>query len=234
MRVVTLLHADGPPLVVGYWHPIAWTSALAQSRHRRAMARIDGVSSTCGDELPDHVPANREDCGGAGAVGTANQELSARLRSHMRALVGTSGLVRTVKGRGWTIVLAFPASARDLAARWCVLDADAVTDTGTRARGVDTGKPVPDRGPVALKKAGVGPPQALVARHSPTGRAGCGPGQGAVCSGAVPRTRRAGPARGRRLEGHLGVAGRRACSNGGVLADPALCAPDFVGPHCRG
>lgn len=234
MPVVTLFHADGPPLVMSYRHPIAWTSALAQRGHRRAMARIDGVSGTCDDKLLDHVPAHSEDCDGAGAVGTANQELFSPLWFHMRALAGASGLLRTLKRRGWTIILAFSASARDLAVRWCVLDADDVIDDGTRAEGVDTGKPAPDRRPVAPKKAGVGPAQAPAAGYNPTGRAGRGPGQGAVCSGAVPRTRRAGPARGRRLEGHVGVAGHLDCVYGGALADPARHAPEFVWPHCRG
>lgn len=233
MPVVTLFHADGPPLVMSYWHPIAWTEALAQCGHSRAMARFHGVSGAGGDQLLDHVPGNSEDRGGAGAVRTANQELFARLWPHMRALGGASGLLRTLKRRGWTIVLAFSASARDLAVMWCVLDADDVIDAGTRAEGVDTGKPAPARRLVARRKAGVGPAQALVGGDSSIGRAGRGPGQGAVCCGAVPRTRRAGPARGRRLEGHVGVAGLLACFNCGALADPARYAPECVWPQCR-
>ncbi|MFE5023162.1 hypothetical protein ACFRAO_07500 [Streptomyces sp. NPDC056656] len=233
MPVVTLLHADGPPLVMSYWHPIAWTEAPAQFGHSRAMARIHGVSGRCGDRLLDNVPGNSEDRGGARAVRTANQVLFARLWPHVRTLGSTSGLLRTLKRRGWTIVLAFFASARDLAVMCGVMDTDDVLDAGARAEGVDTGKPAPDRRPVALKKAGEGPARALFAGDSPTGRAGRGPGQGAVCRGAVPRTRGAGPARGRRLEGHVGVAELLACLNGGALADPARCAPEFVWPQGR-
>ncbi|MGW6405196.1 hypothetical protein [Streptomyces sp. NPDC055134] len=233
MPVVTLLQADGPPLVMSYWHPIAWTESLAQFGHSRAMARIHGVNGRCGDQLLDNVSGNSEDRGGAGAVRTANQALFARLWPNMRALGSASGLLRTLKRRGWTIVLAFFVSARDLAVMCGVMDADDVLDAGTRAEGVDNGKPAPDRRPVALKKAGVGPAQALFAGGRPTGRAGCGPGHGADCRGAVPRTRGAGPARGRRLEGHVGVAELLACLNGGALADPARYAPEFVWPQCR-
>lgn len=234
MSVVTPLHADGPPLVMSHWHPIAWIEALAQFRHSRAIARIHGVSGRCGDQLLDNVPANSEDRGGARAVRTANQALFARLWPPMRPLGSASGLLRTLKRRGWTIVLAFLGSARDLAVMCGVMDADDKLDTGTSAEGVDSGRPAPDRRPVALKKAGVGSARALFAGgDSLTGRAGRDPGQGAVCRGAVPRTRGAGPARGRRLEGHVGVAELLAGLNGGALADPARYAPGFVWPQCR-
>ncbi|MFD7206435.1 hypothetical protein [Streptomyces sp. NPDC059893] len=232
MPVVTLFHADAPPLVMSHWHPIGWTEALAQCRHSRAMARIDGVSGTCADELPDHVPAKSEDCGGAGSVRTAHQKLCGRLWPRRRAFAGASGLLRTRKRRGWMVVFAFSASARDLAVTWRVLDVGDVIDAATGAEGLDTREPGSDRRPVALKKADVAPVQALVAGYSPEGRAGCVQGRGAASFGAVPRTRRAGFARGRRLEGGVGVAGLRTCFNGGALADPARCAPEFVWPHC--
>ncbi|MER7196356.1 hypothetical protein CG723_22505 [Streptomyces sp. CB01635] len=233
MTVVTLLHADGPPLVMSYWHPVAGTEALAQFGRSRAMARNHGVSGRCGDQLLDNVPANSADRGGAGAVRTANQTLFARLWPRMRPLGSASGLPRTLKRRAWTFALAFSASARDLAVMCGVMDADDVLDADTSAEGENTGKPAPERRPVALKKAGVGPARALFADDSPTGRAGCGPGQGAVCRRAVPRTRGAGPVRGRRLEGHVGVAEFLACLNGGALAAPARYAPESVWPQCR-
>ncbi|MFD3479128.1 hypothetical protein [Streptomyces sp. NPDC058695] len=234
MPVMRLLHADGPPLVRSYWHPIAGTDALgAQFGHSRAMARNHGVGRRCGDQLVNNVPANSADRGGAGAVRTANQTLFARLWPHMRPLGGAFGLPRMLKRRGWTIVLAFSASARDLAVMCRVMDADDVLDADTSAEGEDTGKPALERRPVALKKAGVGPARALFAGHSPTGRAACGPGHGAVCRRAVPRTREADPARGRRLEDHVGVAALLACLNGGALADPARYTPESVWPQCR-
>lgn len=214
MPAVTLFHADAPPLVRSHRHPIGWTEALAQCPHSRAMARIDGVSGTCGDEQLDHVPAKSEDRGGAGPLRTAHQELGGRLWPHRRALVGASGLPRTRKGRGWMIVRVVSPSARHLAATWSVLDASDVIDAATRAEGVDTREPGPDPRPVALKKAGMAPARALIAGYSLTGRAGCGPGRGTASCGAVPRTRRSGSARGRHLEGHVGVAGLRACFDG--------------------
>ncbi|MFF2471407.1 hypothetical protein [Streptomyces sp. NPDC058066] len=91
MPVVTLFHADAPPLVMSRWHPIGWTEALAQCRHSRAMARIDGVSGTCADELPDHVPAKSEDCGGAGSVQNGESEVV------RPALAPQAGLCRCVR-----------------------------------------------------------------------------------------------------------------------------------------
>ncbi|MFE2991717.1 hypothetical protein [Streptomyces sp. NPDC059262] len=164
MPVVTLVHADAPPLLRNYWHPITRTATLAQCGHSRAV-RIDGESGTSGGELLDHVPAKSEDCGGAGAVRTVNQELFARFWPRSRALPGASGLPRTLKRRRGTIVIVFSASVWDLAVMRGALDAD----------DVDTGERVPGRGPDALKKAGVGPVHALVAGCSPAGRAGCGP-----------------------------------------------------------
>lgn len=102
-----------------------------------------------------------------------------------------------------------------------------------RAPGGASGRPRTLRRRCSTVKAVVGPAQAVAAADRPTGRAGCGPGQGAVCRGPVPRTRRSGPARGRRLEGRVGVAGPLACFNDRAYADPARYAPDFVGPHCR-
>ncbi|MFB8267067.1 hypothetical protein ACFC96_10675 [Streptomyces sp. NPDC055955] len=235
MPVVTQFHAGGPPLVMSHCHPIARTEALAQCGRSRATARFDGARGTGGDGLQDHVPATGEDCGRAQAVGTAHQELCAGPWPRMRALVGASGLPRTLMRRGRTIDLAVSAPVRDLAVRWYVLDADDVidADTDTGAEGVDSGKPAADRRLVAVKEAGVGPARALVAGSSLTGRAGRDPGQDAVHRGAVPRTRRADLALGRRLEGHVGGAGALACLNSGAPADHGRYAPAFPWPRGR-
>ncbi|MFJ7280187.1 HAD family hydrolase [Kitasatospora sp. NPDC098663] len=230
MPGAALFDVDGTLLDTSYWHTVAWTEALAQFGYTPAMARIHASIGMAGDQLLDHLLGDGRDRGENEAISSAHQALFARYWPNLRAFDGATDLLRELKRRGWTIVLASSASARDLRVMRRALEADDVIDAATCADDVDAGKPAPDLVSAALAKAGVGPDQALFVGDTPwdvqaAGRAGvtCI----AVLSGGVgERALRAAGA----LEVHAGVTELLAHLDGSALADPARYT---VGPGER-
>ncbi|MFI9785152.1 HAD family hydrolase [Kitasatospora sp. NPDC051984] len=220
MPAAALFDVDGTLLDTSYWHTVAWTEALAQFGHTPAMARIHEAIGMGGDQLLDHVLGEDRDRSEDEAVSTAHQALFARLWPGLRAFDGAAELLRELKRRGWTIVLASSASDRDLHVMRRVLDADDVIDAVTGADDVDASKPAPDLVRAALDKAGAEPDQALFVGDTPwdvqaaaRARVPCI----AVLSGGVgePALRAAGA-----VEVHTSVAALLRHLDTSALADP--------------
>lgn len=220
MPATALFDVDGTLLDTSYWHTIAWTEALAQFSHHPVMARIHGAIGMGGDQLLDHVLGDDRDRSEDEAISAAHQALFARLWPGLRAFDGAADLLRELKRRGWSIVLASSASARDLAVMRRVLDADDVIDAATSADDVDASKPAPDLVHAALDKAGVGPQQALFVGDTPWDVQAAGQAKVpciAVLSGGFgERVLRAAGA----LEVHTTVAELLTRLDGSALADP--------------
>ncbi|MGW2254794.1 HAD family hydrolase [Kitasatospora sp. NPDC001660] len=225
MPAAALFDVDGTLLDTSYWHTVAWTEALAQFGHTPAMARIHGAIGMGGDQLLDHLLGEDRDHGEDEAIDAAHQALFARIWPSLRAFDGAGDLLRTLKRRGWTIVLASSASARDLAVMRRILDADDAIEAATSADDVDASKPAPDLVHAALAKAGVRPEQALFVgdtiwdvQAAAQAKVPCI----AVLSGGFgERALRAAGA----LEVHAGVAELLARLDASALADPARYAP---------
>ncbi|MGK4585269.1 HAD family hydrolase [Kitasatospora sp. HPMI-4] len=225
MPAAALFDVDGTLLDTSYWHTIAWTEALAQFGHTPAMARIHGAIGMGGDQLLDHLLDDRRDRDEDKAISTAHQALFARLWPNLRAFDGAADLLRALKRRGWKIVLASSASARDLAVMRRALGADDVIDAATSADDVDASKPAPDIVHAALAKAGVEPDQALFVGDTPwdvqaAARAKV-PCIAVLSGGFGEQALRSSGA----LEVHTSVTELLARLDGSALADPARYAP---------
>ncbi|WP_354637964.1 HAD family hydrolase [Kitasatospora camelliae] len=161
MPAAALFDVDGTLLDTNYLHTIAWAEALAQFGHTPPMARIHGSIGMGGDHLLDHVLGDDRDRGQDEEISAAHQVLFARLWPNLRAFASAAELLRQVRDRGWRVVLASSASARDLAVMRRVLDAEDAIDDATGADDVDATKPAPDLVEAALAKAGAEPGEAV-------------------------------------------------------------------------
>ncbi|MFD9124773.1 HAD family hydrolase [Kitasatospora sp. NPDC059571] len=161
MPAAALFDVDGTLLDTNYLHTLAWSEAFAQFGHAPAMARIHGAIGMGADLLLGHLLGEDRDRDEDEAISRAQQALFARFWPRLRPFDGAAALLRELKRRGWTIVLASSASARDLAVMRRVLDADDAIDDATGADDVDASKPAPDLVRAALVKAGAAPGEAL-------------------------------------------------------------------------
>ncbi|MFD0263773.1 HAD family hydrolase [Kitasatospora indigofera] len=224
MAGAVLFDVDGTLLDTSYWHTIAWSEALAQFGHTPEMARIHEAIGMGGDQLLDHLLGQERDRDQDEAISSAHQALFARSWPSLRAFDGAGDLLRALKGRGWTIVLASSASARDLAVMRRVLDADDAIDAATCADDVEASKPAPDLVHAALAKAGVGPGQALFVGDTQWDVQAAAQAQVAciavLSGGRGERALRAAGA----LEVHAAVGELLARLDGSVLADPSRYA----------
>jgi HAD superfamily hydrolase (TIGR01509 family) len=161
MAGAALFDVDGTLLDTSYLHTMAWAEAFAQFGHTPAMARIHGAVGMGGDQLLDHLLGEGRDRNQDAAIDAAHQVLFARYWPTLRAFDGAAELLCDLAGRGWKIVLASSASARDLSVMRRVLDADDAITAATCADDVQASKPAPDLVHTALAKAGAEPDQAL-------------------------------------------------------------------------
>ncbi|MFB9579149.1 HAD family hydrolase, partial [Streptomyces yanii] len=106
MPAAVLFDVDGTLLDTSYWHTIAWTEALAQFGHTPAMARIHGAIGMGGDQLLEHLLGQDRDRSEDEAISAAHQALFARFWPGLRAFDGAAALLRELRRRGWSIVLA--------------------------------------------------------------------------------------------------------------------------------
>jgi HAD superfamily hydrolase (TIGR01509 family) len=105
------------------------------------------VSALCGDEVEDE---KGED------IRTAETALYLALIEEVEPLHGAKELIRELKERGHTVVLASSAKAREVEHYIDLLDARDLADGWTTSADVDATKPNPDLVEVAREKAGPG------------------------------------------------------------------------------
>ena len=161
MAPAALFDVDGTLLDTNYLHTLAWAEALSQYGHAPAMALIHASIGMGGDQLLDHVLGPDRDHASDADISSAHQALYARFWPRLRPFDGAADLLRAVAARGWTVVLASSASARDLSVMRRVLDADDAVSAATGSDDVDASKPAPDLVRAALDRADAGPDEAV-------------------------------------------------------------------------
>ena len=139
MSAVVLLDLDGTLVDSNYFHTLAWWRALAGAGHVVPMARIHRLVGMGADQLlEDLLGAHDEE------VEAAWQAEFARVRDDIPALPGATDLVRTVKERGATVVLATSGKSEDVDVLRRTLAADEWIDAAVNSSEVERSKPAPD------------------------------------------------------------------------------------------
>lgn len=155
--LAALLDLDGTLVDSNYFHVEAWFRALAGAGHTVPMARIHRLVGMGADQLLEEVLGEHDE-----SVEEAWQRRFAELRDDIPALPGAADLVRTLKERGATVVLATSGKPDDVEVLRRALGADEWIDAAVNSSEVESSKPAPDIFARALEVAGAEAADAVV------------------------------------------------------------------------
>jgi HAD superfamily hydrolase (TIGR01509 family) len=154
-NAAALFDVDGTLVDTSYLHTVTWWEALRQHGHELPMSRVHRAIGLGTGELLDHLLGADRDHATDDAMDAAHQALYAQHWPSLRPLPGARRLLRACAERGWTVVLATSASAREVEVLRRVLDADDAIADDVDADAVKSAKPAPDLVQRAVEQAGV-------------------------------------------------------------------------------
>ncbi len=157
MPPAAILDVDGTLVDSNYQHVLAWYRAfrrnglvvpLAQLHRHIGMGGDQYVGAVAGDDFEPSTATT--------FAPRARREYLAMI-DEVEPLPGAQDLLRELKRRGHTVVLASSAKEEELEHYLDLLDARDLTDDSTSSADVESTKPAPDLVAVARDKAGGGP-----------------------------------------------------------------------------
>jgi HAD superfamily hydrolase (TIGR01509 family) len=154
-NAAALFDIDGTLVDSTYLHTVAWWEALRQHGHDIPMNRVHRAIGLGSAELLDHLLGTQRDRADDEPVNAAHEALYAPRWPAVRRLPGARRLLRACAERGWIVVLATSASAREAEVLRRVLDADDAIAHVVDANAVEEAKPAPDLVERAVEQAGV-------------------------------------------------------------------------------
>ncbi|MFI9237500.1 HAD family hydrolase [Streptomyces cinnamoneus] len=160
-RLAAVFDVDGTLVDTNYLHAVTWWEAFHQAGHQVAMTDIHHTVGMGSHRLMDRLLADDRDRDQDESISATHTALYATWFDRLAVLDGAAGLLRTLAGRGWTVVLATSAQGAELAALRKAIDADDAIHDATSADDVASSKPAPDPVHQALEQAGVPPGRAL-------------------------------------------------------------------------
>jgi HAD superfamily hydrolase (TIGR01549 family) len=156
MSASALFDVDGTLVDTNYHHTLAWARAFARYEIHPPLWRIHRAIGMGGDHLIAAVAGDQ-------AESEHGDELRDRWSAEYEPLLqevcpfaGATDLLRAVKARGFTVVLASSAPSEHLDRYVELLQAADLIDETTTSDDVGSTKPSPDLVQVALRKAGGG------------------------------------------------------------------------------
>lgn len=148
-----LFDVDGTLVDSNYLHVEAWSHAFDELGVDVPAWRVHRSIGQDSQKLLDALLGDLS--GQLGEQAKAlHSEFYRKIAYRLRPLDGARELIRALKGRGLTVVLATSAPEDELALLTDVLDVNDLLDATTNADDVDTAKPDPSIVQVALGKAG--------------------------------------------------------------------------------
>ncbi|MEU2674327.1 HAD family hydrolase [Streptomyces sp. NPDC007164] len=154
MTRTAVFDVDGTLVDTNYLHVTAWWEAFRQTGHTVPMAAVHKAIGLGSDDLIEHLLGPDRDHEQDARISRAHTTLYATYFERLPALAGAADLLRTLAGRGWTVLLATSASDHELGALRRALDADDVIAGTAGADDVDEGKPAPEPIRQAMQIAG--------------------------------------------------------------------------------
>jgi HAD superfamily hydrolase (TIGR01509 family) len=152
-----LVDVDGTLVDSNYHHAIAWSRGFQEHGHRVKLAAIHRLIGMGGTDLMERLIGEPDD-----AVEASWRKHFDELLPEVGALGGAADLLRGLKERGVTVVLATSSPEDLLGALRDKFGADDAIDAVVTAGDVDGAKPRPDIFDCALEKAGVDAAEAAV------------------------------------------------------------------------
>jgi HAD superfamily hydrolase (TIGR01509 family) len=160
-----ILDIDGTLVDTNYHHAIAWYRAFRQHAKGVPIWRIHRHIGMGGDQLVAALAGEEWDEEHGEDVRTAEKALYMALIEEVEPLEGARGLIKDLKGRGHSVVLASSAKASEVDHYLDLLDARELADGWTTSADVEATKPEPDLVKAAVEKAALrGDPQGATPR----------------------------------------------------------------------
>jgi HAD superfamily hydrolase (TIGR01549 family) len=152
--VIAILDVDGTLVDTNYQHAIAWYRALRGAGRTLPLAVLHRHIGMGGDQLVGAVAGEDFEREHGDEVRAAEKEEYGRLIGEVAALEGATELVRTLRDRGVTVVLASSAKEDEIEHYVGLLGVEGLPYT--TSDDVEATKPEPDLVNAALAKAGGG------------------------------------------------------------------------------
>jgi HAD superfamily hydrolase (TIGR01509 family) len=153
MPRAAILDIDGTLVDTNYHHALAWYHAFRQSEVHLPVWRLHRAIGMGGDKLVPHFIGDREQEIGD-EIRSAEKALYLKDIYEVEPLEGARDLILDLKDRGFEVVLASSAKAKELDHYLDLLDAREIVDAWTSSADVEQTKPAPDLVRAALEKAG--------------------------------------------------------------------------------
>jgi HAD superfamily hydrolase (TIGR01509 family) len=146
-RGAVLFDVDGTLLDTNYLHVLAWSRALRDQGREIPMAVIHSLIGMGSDQLIERLVG-----GSAPDLEAGHSRHYRALRAEARAFAGAAQLLKTIEGRGATVILGTSANSDEVDAMLAVLDAgDAISEV-ISSGDVEHTKPEPDIFAIALQR----------------------------------------------------------------------------------
>ena len=156
MPPAAILDVDGTLVDTNYHHALAWYRAFRQNGVVLPVWRIHRHIGMGGDHLVEALCDRRVEEEKGDEIRAAEQPLYLAQIEEVEPLDGAKELIRDLKERGHSVVLASSAKGDEIDHYLDLLDARDVADDWTTSEDVDATKPEPDLVSVAVEKAGGG------------------------------------------------------------------------------
>jgi HAD superfamily hydrolase (TIGR01549 family) len=156
MPPAAILDVDGTLVDTNYHHALAWYRAFRQHGEVLPIWRIHRHIGMGSDQLIRALCGEEVDEEKGDDIRSAETALYLALIEEVEPLHGAKGLIRDLKERGHTVVLASSAKAKELEHYLDLLEARELADDWTSSADVDATKPDPDLVEAAREKAGSG------------------------------------------------------------------------------
>jgi HAD superfamily hydrolase (TIGR01509 family) len=174
---LAILDIDGTLVDTNYHHAIAWFRAFRAHRIVLPIWRIHRHIGMGGDQLVESLTNADVEQRLGDRIRARESDCYSRMIGEVEPTDGARDLLRDLRRRGHTVVLASSAKESEIEHYVDLLDARQVADGWTSAGDVNATKPEPDLVNAALDCAHAGPEQAVMVGDSPwdvksAGRAG--------------------------------------------------------------
>jgi HAD superfamily hydrolase (TIGR01509 family) len=150
-RAGIVFDVDGTLLDTNYLHVLAWSRALADQGLRVPMSVIHSLIGMGSDKLIEHLVPGHE----PSELDEGHSRHYSELRGEIRAFDGAAELLKTVAGRGATVILGTSAKSDELEAMLATLAAGDAISHVVSSGDVESTKPDPDIFATALERSGL-------------------------------------------------------------------------------
>jgi HAD superfamily hydrolase (TIGR01509 family) len=154
MPPAAILDIDGTLVDTNYHHALAWYRAFRQQGIVLPLWRVHRHIGMGGDQLVEALCDREVDREHGDDIRQAEKALYLAMIEEVEPLDGAQALIRELKERGHTVVLASSAKQDEVDHYLDLLGARELADDWTTSADVETTKPEPDLVAVALEKAG--------------------------------------------------------------------------------